>query len=121
MDFIKRLKHEDKLEELKAYFEANFAELNWKFEYKDYYISHKFIAFTVYDVKDKELAYFHISNFNCTEPKNLDPKSKHTHLYGGIPNLYLKFMKKTFPEYKNEYIKNLKLQLAKEVDEFISL
>ena len=120
MEFIKRLRDEDKLEELKKFFETVFCGLQWKFEYEDFN-QHNFIKFNIFDENWNDLAYFNITNFNCTGPINLDPKSKHTHLYGGIPNLYLKFMKNTFPEYKNEYIKNLKLQLVKEVDEFMSL
>lgn len=120
MEFIKRLKEEDKLEDLKAFFEAIFCGLQWQFEYKDY-SSHNFIQFTIKDKKGKQLAYFNVSNFHCSTPVNLAPKSEHIHLYGEVQTVYLKFMKHIFPEYEEEYLKQLKFKYDNKVDDFMSL
>ena len=120
MNFIKRLKEENKLEELVNYFNTNFSDLNWQFKFKDF-TKHNFIQFTVVNKKGKEIAYFNVVNFDCTEPKNLDPKCKYTHLYGQIRSVYLKFMKNNFPEYKDEFIINAQQEAKNKMIEIISL
>ena len=120
MNFVSKLKDEKMQQKL---FEAFNAAYDRDFEY-ELLFREETALFTINTTRNAFVSSYIIENYDlipmCPGEDAISDR------YYGVKDaqsrkIYLSFMKKTFPEYKDEYIKNLDNIKQKSIDEINSL
>ena len=108
MNFIKRLKQENKTEELANFIRTNCGKNDWEIKFINSKSDENTLEFLI-DCCDKSLSWFVLTDFDCVVPNDLITENMHINEVDAkmVRISYLKFMKKTFKNYKEEYIKNV--------------
>lgn len=122
MNFIQRLKDENKTEDLINAFKVEYND-NLIYEI-DYWHSSKSASLRIYTCAESGVcvAMYVISNYDL---KSL-PNGRHVEGYEYISDaksrkIYLKFMKKTFKEYENKYIEDVDYKALQKKIEIIEI
>ena len=108
MNFIKRLKEENKTEELANYIKTNYGKNDWRIKFINSNSDENTLEFLI-DCYDKSLSWFVLTEFDCVVPNDLVTENMHIEEVDAtkVRKLYLTFMKRNFKDYEDEYIKNI--------------
>lgn len=106
MNFIKRLKQENKTEELANFIRTNCGKNDWEIKFINSKSDENTLEFLI-DCCDKSLSWFVLTDFDCVVPNDLITENMHIDEVDAkkVRKLYLTFMKSNFKDYKDEYIK----------------
>lgn len=120
MNFVSKLKDEKMQQKLFDAFNIGYdRDFNYEIRFKD-----ERALFTIMTKREQLVSDYILENYDL---KPLCPgEDAISDRYYGVNDeksrkIYLSFMKKTFPEYKDEYIKNLDNIKQKSIDEINSL